>query len=104
VLGGQVPGILLASGHLDLYRGDRYGLITSEEDVIVTMMCLANRLKFQRLETHDTTWSRMNSIGEGVLTEQADAIPFVVHPLKATPEGLSLRARIHRVLPLFAER
>lgn len=103
VLGGELPRALFEAGSLDLYRADRYGLITSEEDVILAMICHANGLKVHDLVEQDHTWAQMNWIREGILDAPADSIPFVVHPLKATPDGLALRAQIRARLPLFAD-
>lgn len=103
VLGGELPRALREAGALDLYRADRYGLITSEEDVILAMICHASGLKVHDLVEHDATWSQMNWIRDKVLDAPAESIPFVVHPLKATPDGLALRAQIRSRLPLFAD-
>ncbi|MEI7547535.1 MAG: glycosyltransferase family A protein [Actinomycetota bacterium] len=103
VLGSDVPRMLLQSGDLARHRPDRHGLITSEEDVIVSMICRANGVHHTGLETFEPSWAQMNWIGAGVLDAPTDAVPFVVHPLKPTPEGLELRRRIHKTLPFFVD-
>lgn len=103
VLGGELPSVLHRAGSLDLYRENRYGLITSEEDVIVAMMCRASGVKVHDLAAQDPTWSHMNWMRERVLDAPADSIPYVIHPLKATPDGLALRAQIRGRLPLFVD-
>lgn len=103
VLGGELPHVLHKTGALDLYRANHYGLITSEEDVILAMMCHASGLKVHDLASQDPTWSQMNWIRARVLDAPAESIPFVVHPLKGTPDDLALRAQIRSRLALFAD-
>ncbi|CAN5567413.1 hypothetical protein BH10ACT2_BH10ACT2_05170 [soil metagenome] len=103
VIGGELPTVLLNAGYLDLYKADRYGLITSEEDVMIALMCHAKGLTVHDLASLDPTWAQMSWIGEGVLDAPVESIPFVVHPLKATHAGLALRAAIREQLPLFVE-
>jgi hypothetical protein len=68
------------------------------------LICHANGLKVHDLAAQDPTWSQMSWIRERVLEAPIDSIPFVVHPLKATPDGLALRAQIRSRLPLFSDR
>ena len=86
--------------HLDLISGRR-SLITSEEDVMITLMCRAEGMTVYGLETLDPTWATMNWIGADALTAEPAELPFVIHPLKATPEGLSLRAKLGQQFPLL---
>ena len=102
LLGGDVPRELMSLGYLDDFSEKRYGLVTSEEDVIVTVMCHAAGLPFYDLERLDPTWREVNRIGEGVLDCPLDRVPYVVHPLKSTAEHGVLRARIKHRMPFFS--
>lgn len=101
-LGAQVPRRLLDSGQLELFQRDRCGLITSEEDVVLAMMCKALGLSSHGLEQQDPAWKSMSTIGGDVLRDPSERVPFVVHPLKTSPEDLDLRAAVRRELPFFA--
>jgi Glycosyl transferase family 2 len=101
-LGGQVPRALLERGFLDQHARTRHGLITSEEDVIVTMMCRAAGLVLHEMDRKDPTWKDVNIIGPAVLERPIDRVPYVIHALKANEEGSELRRRIKAKMPLFA--
>jgi hypothetical protein len=103
ILGGDVPGILLNKGLLDLYQEEKYGLVTSEEDAIVTMMCASLGLPIFKLENIDSTWRNLNYLGDAVLSMPLDQIPFVIHPLKPNAQHDALRLKIKEQLPFFAE-
>jgi len=102
LLGGDVPRDLMKLGFLDRFSERRYGLVTSEEDVMVTLMCRAAGLRFYDLDRLDPTWREVNRIGEGVLDCPFDRLPYVVHPLKSTAEHVVLRANIKRRMPFFS--
>ncbi len=102
VMGGDLPRVLSNAGYLDLYRASRYGLITSEEDVMLALMAYAAGLSVIDLAATDPTWAQMSWIGERAVSAPIESFPFVVHPLKATPDGLRVRAAIRRRLPLFS--
>ena len=103
VLGRDVAATLVASGfvgaHVDY---DRLGLLTSEEDVLMAMMCAAAGVRFGDLCAADPTWAQMNFIGRDALTLPLDLVPYVVHPLKDNPDDRDLRNSLRRNLPLFA--
>ena len=102
LLGGDVPCKLMNLGFLDSFSESRYGLVTSEEDVIVTLMCRAAGLPIYELDRLDPTWREVYSIGEAVLDCPIDRLPYVVHPLKPTAEHAVLRAKIKRRMPFFS--
>ena len=101
-LGGDVPRALLDAGLLDRYRMESHGLITSEEDVMVTLMCSAARLPLHEIDRTDPSWREVNRIGAAVLDQLPGRVPYVYHALKPTPEHAALRARIKSALPFFA--
>jgi hypothetical protein len=103
VLGGDVPRKLQQQGLLNQYNAHQFGLITSEEDVIVTLMCTAAELPIYEVDQTDPTWRQVNSIRETVLTQPLDQIPYVIHPLKSIPADEELRTRIKQYLPFFKE-
>jgi hypothetical protein len=100
-LGGQVPAELARHGYLGMYRRGGHGLITSEEDIIVTILCRAAGLPLYELDKRDRSWRDVNTIGERALDRGVEDLPFVIHPLKPTPEGAALRARLRSKMPLF---
>lgn len=104
VLGGDVPRKLLQRGLLHHYNAQRFGLITSEEDVIVTLMCTAAGLPIYEIDQVDPTWQAVNSIGSAVLSKPLDQIPYVIHPLKPTAQDEELRTKIKTYFPFFAEQ
>jgi hypothetical protein len=101
LMGGDVPRELMKFGFLDRFSETRFGLVTSEEDVIVTVMCHAAGIHFYDLERLDSTWREANHVDERVLDFPFDRLPFVVHPLKSTPEDKILREKIKRRMPFF---
>jgi hypothetical protein len=103
MLGGDVPGVLLREGFLSSFNRERHGLVTSEEDVVVTMMCKAAGVTVHEIDRSDRTWRNVNYIGEAVLSGDGSETPYVIHPLKATAEDGALREKIKRSLPLFQD-
>jgi len=103
-LGGDVPRKLLREGFLDCYDSRRFGLITSEEDVIVTLMCKAAGIPVHETDRIDPTWRDVNIIGNDVLSRPPDLIPFVIHPLKAMPKHNDLRRKIKESLHFFGDK
>jgi len=100
-LGGGVPEKLKMLGYLDCFDQNRFGLITSEEDVIVSLMCRAAGVRIHEMDRSDPSWRDMNSIGDAVLSRDPALLPYVIHPLKTTREHEELREKIKRTLPFF---
>lgn len=101
-MGGRLPAELAKRGMLKRYSRGRHGLITSEEDIVVTMMCRAAGLPFRHLDKHDKSWRDVNVLGERVLTKELHELPYVVHALKPDAKGAALRAKIKARMPLFS--
>lgn len=103
-MGKDLPRQLLERGFFDHYDRRRFGLITSEEDVIITLLCRAAGLPIYHLDQHDPSWKLVNRLGHAVLDLPLDDIPFVLHPLKSNlPHHAALRAKLKSRLPLFAD-
>jgi hypothetical protein len=100
-LGGGVPRALLERGFLGAHSTGRHGLLTSEEDIIVTMMCRAAGLPIYHLDQHDRSWRDVNTLGSRVLERSVEEAPFVVHALKPNEQGAALRRKIMQKFPLF---
>ncbi|GAB2516125.1 hypothetical protein [Microbulbifer agarilyticus] len=100
-MGGNFPKVLLKSGFLDLFDKKKHGLITSEEDVLVTTLCRAAGSPLIETDNIDARWRRVNIIGKKAVEEPVDNLPWVMHALKATPKDAALRSQVHNTLPLF---
>lgn len=101
VMGGTFPLELERQGLLSRYRPGQHGLITSEEDVMITILCSAAGLRLHALDGFDKTWRTFNSIGDGVLRAQEMDVPYVIHPLKDDLKGEALRSQIMARFQLF---
>ena len=101
VMGGAFPKELMRLGFLDNFRRERHGLITSEEDVIVTTLCRAAGLPLYQTNKFDARWELVNILGPRVLNMSIQELPFVIHALKANEAGSRLRAKVRAKMPLF---
>lgn len=100
-MGGEFPKVLYEKGLLEKFQRHRHGLITSEEDVIITTLCYAAGLPLVETDKIDARWKLVNVLGERVVEMPNDQLPWVVHALKANEFGHALRAKIHKKMPLF---
>ncbi len=100
-LGGQVPRLLEQKGYLRRYDRNAHGLLTSEEDIIVTMLCRAANIPIRELDRVDPSWKHVNTIGERVLDCKDHEIPYVIHPLKADNHGKTFRQKIREKMSMF---
>lgn len=100
-LGGRVPRMLEESGYLGTYDRNAHGLLTSEEDIMVTMLCHAAGIPIRELDRVDPSWKHINTIGERVLDCNERDTPYVIHALKADAYGTSLRKKIREKMSMF---
>ena len=100
-MGGAFPKELMRLGILDRFDRNRHGLITSEEDVVVTTLCRSAGLPLYQTNEFDPRWKLVNILGKRVLDMPVDELPFVIHALKADPAGSALRKKVRAKMPLF---
>ncbi|MBB5211845.1 hypothetical protein [Microbulbifer hydrolyticus] len=101
IMGGAFPKELMRLGILDRFDRNRHGLITSEEDVVVTTLCRSAGLPLYQTNEFDPRWKLVNILGKRVLDMPVDELPFVIHALKADPAGSALRKKVRAKMPLF---
>jgi hypothetical protein len=83
-----------SQGLLDRHRIGRHGFITSEDDVLTTLLTLAVGDRLHDLHDHHPTWGLVRMPRTQSYEEVVAADPYVVHPLKADGVMRELRERL----------
>lgn len=91
---------IAAAGLLDRHRTGRHGFVTSEDDILTTLLTLAVGDPLHDLQDRHPTWGLVRMPRTQKLEELLAADPFLVHPLKADGPLLALRAELEQRIGL----